>query len=300
MTKEQDGITLEDEFFRAPIITIQEGIDFKLVSGKTYIFKRLTVHTGGTISIVGDKDWTKLIVQESLILKGKLFCKGFSASINRKETIEEMFNGHLLSHTYRNDKLGGSGGYGAGRVIYETNYPGSVGASGDPTYGGGGGGGGIGIEGRQEGKITFGKSAKGRFGGQGGQVPNGRHGGKGGDGGKNSPVHGGLLYIQCDGSLDGDGGLIDLCGEPGENGENGFYVSCGAGGGGGGAPGGNGGKLILNIPDNQILPDINVSGGVGGLGGKGKNGCSDWVPQIERSGDGTQGESGHDGVIEYI
>lgn len=277
-------------------LVIPNGTTIPIRSGREYIFDSIDIKQGGILKITGSKkEWTKIVIINECKIEGKIVCRNFETKEQPNETIEEIYNGNVLKHTYSNDKMGGRGGHGASR----SSYPRGAGA-GPYNYFGGGGGGGIGMEGCRNCHVAPGGGAGGRNPGIGGQVSNHHDGGDGGWGGLKGAIDGGLLYLECRGDLSGGGGTIDVRGSKGGAGEDGTYAGCGAGGGGGGAPGGNGGKVIFRLLGDIIPPTVMINPGKGGEGGSGKAGSTDWSPPIEQSGSGSAGQEGNEGEVEFV
>lgn len=297
-------LTIRDESKGIGSLTVDTDTPDSLEAGTVHRFTSLTIPEGATLVLFGSKNaFTKIIVEKNFRLFGKIIVSNISAKDTViSDTITTTDYGTLeLEHTYKLFSNGGKGGAGGRPSECHRSSCQRLdcfrGGNGKEMKGGCGGRGmsdrevvlcrddrsckdafcyqkskgGCGIEAKPDEKCYTCDYAdnkeKKNITGKTDESPL-THG-NGGDGGTMGN-HGGLLYIQVGGFLDGTGGSIDLSGGNGNNGKDGENDKYTGGGGGGGGPGGNGGKLMILVNgEHTTLPRMNVDGGKGGKGGKG-------------------------------
>ncbi|OCC25295.1 hypothetical protein MB02_01070 [Croceicoccus estronivorus] len=240
---------------------IVRGGETKTILPRTHQLSRLVIEPTGTLNVVQRSiSWLILHVEGDANIAGTLRYQGMRYG---NETIEATApDGAALSHQF-SVMTGGYGGRGGSLA----SNAGGAGARGGPGYGGGGGGGG----GAAVTSAGPGHPARDFVGGDG-YFDN-----RGGDGGNSmgAYINGGLVYLRVMGTLNFNGGVIDLSGLKGPNGSpgvNGNGRTIAGGGGGGGAPGGEGGVFQFLANNVVGLPDFKLEGGQGGdLGPMGRN-----------------------------
>jgi len=234
--------------------------EVRVLPPSTYVFESITIEEGATLRILpGSRSWLVLMCDGDFTLRGRLEYRRFVDS--RVPVTAVAPDGTQLQHLFDTGMRGGAGGRGG-------DHRGTTGgAAGAPTrlHGGGGGGGAF-------------YSVPGYHRGGAGDGSRGGHPlRRGGQGGESADtLHGGLVYTSVGGAFLGQGGVIDLRGEPGvaggagEDGWNGVgqYGAAGGGGGGGG-PGGSGGVVRIRTDVTLMTqPTYEVGGGAAGAGGR--------------------------------
>lgn len=253
---------------------VVRGGETRILPSRVLSLTALVIQAGGTLEIEpGASGWAVFSISEKCEISGELVFRNFSA--RRQEFLTQTPKGYSISHKFFMDNIGGDGGPGSNRAPAAM---GGLGAFGDVDYGGGGGGGAI--YSRGSGRGYPGQDGVRWRGGRGLHPSN--YGGNGGQRGRFS--NGGLLCIETDGLITGDG-VIDLRAQPGQPGIT--KSGHAAGGSGAGGPGGEGGvALLFSKSANEALRFL-LDGGVGGTGGDGNN-------------PGTSGEDGGPGFRNWL
>ncbi len=266
-----------------------------------FIYQNLIVEEGAVLIFENYDKWIKILIRNDARIDGKIILRNWKNGLG---TVPEVApDGQELTHTYKEDKVGGKGGSkrypGARRGTY---YDGN-GAEGTPDYGGGGG----------SGHGLSNNLPRNGSGPNGGQASHNdtryARAGNGGDGGNGKSPAGGLLYLKINGTLSSNSGQIIATGSNGKNGNAGGNSRCinwrravidcsHPGNGGGGAPGGDGGAIYIYCTSVSSLPDIDVSGGRGGSGGPGGITLNHRSSEIRFQGNtGEDGQNGNNGKV---
>jgi hypothetical protein len=282
-------------------LVVLTGQVVNIAAGSVRDYASVTVHTGGTLNIRGETQWTVIGVKGPLTVNGVVRVVGGEHHGGVFEAFAPDLTGAPLGELLRFEVVqsaGGAGGSvnlcgksGAGGVAFAGNGGGGSGSlhrreSDCATYacgtglpgagaateslGGNGGPACYGIAAPGLGATGFGVS--GGAGGSSYDPDVGCSAGNGGGGGF-AGRHGLPLYLYVGGDATGSG-LIDLSGENGTDGGrggDGTTSSTGAWGGGGGAGGGgggggSGGMLVVRHRGSFGIV-VDVSGGDGGAGG---------------------------------
>jgi hypothetical protein len=281
------------------------------IEASVHKYRNITINGSLVITESKPNSWCVLWASGRVQINGVITARRFlngprTASLN-------LPDGRVVSHSYRNEMIGGDGGNGGTSKIiqgigkfknatYKTDSAtGGAGGLGGMNFGGGGGsGGGIHILGSS---TRIGSNGAPGIDWIGGEQPDGGYGNNGGNGGVlRESSNGGLVVIYAAKGIEGCKGIIDLRGENGMRGFAGGDGSIsqrgmrGAGGGGGGSPGGEGGKIILIVDEPyECLPKIMIEGGLGGEpGNPGRS-----YGQVDKPATkGKRGENGLSGQIE--
>lgn len=272
----------------APSLILQPG-ETRTLPAQRWVFQDVVVPAGARITVERSSgEPFELIVQGDMRLHGALIAREWLS----EETTYTLIppTGQPIDVAFRNLNRGGDGANGG-----DAGGRGGNGARGTPEYGGGGGGGAANATSHGAPGRVNGGDAEGYRGGRAGWTTCGRAGASGAQRGHYG--NGGVIYLEVSGAFNGDGGEIDVRGEPGAAGQDGNpsptpHTRCfpGSGGAGGGAPGGQGGVVVAYLHSGATLyPRVMVAGGEGGPAG---------APVAPNS--ATQGHRGRSGWVRWI